>query len=229
MTGLAAALAEYGLLARGGLVFVEDETAPSGPSGRPARSVVLIGHGGGSIWPHFSAWLAEQRELLDAPLDCWSRHVLDPVAARFGARAAYPFEKPWLPFQQWAMRAEGLKPSPLGILMHPDFGLWHAYRGALLFEDEVELEAPANPIHLCDTCAGKPCMSVCPAQAVSDGAMDIGRCHDWLRTEAGQACRGKGCLARAACPHDRFRYPAEQAAFHMAAHLRGLKVRSESC
>lgn len=222
MTRLAAALAEHGMIPRGGFVFVEDETAPPGPSGRPARSVVLIGHGGGSIWPHFSAWLAEQRELLADPLDCWSRHVLDPVAARFGARAAYPFEKPWLPFQQWAMRAEGLKPSPLGILMHPDFGLWHAYRGALLFEDEIDIEAPANPIHLCDTCVGKPCMNVCPAQAVSGEGMDIGRCHGWLRTEAGQACRAAGCLARAACPHDRFRYSPAQTAFHMAAHLRGL-------
>ena len=29
------------------------------------------------------------------------------------------------------MRAEGLKPSPLGVLVHPDFGLWHGYRGAI--------------------------------------------------------------------------------------------------
>jgi len=222
MTGLAVALAEHGLIVRGGFSFAEDEAAPPGPSGAGARSVMLVGHGGGSIWPHFSAWLGEQGEPPADPLDCWSRHVLDPIARRFGARAVYPFEKPWLPFQQWAKRAEGLKSSPLGILMHPEFGLWHAYRGALLFEDEIEPEAAANPIHVCDACVGKPCMNVCPAQAVSEEGMDIGRCHGWLSPEAGQACRTEGCLARSACPHDRFRYSPAQAAFHMAAHLRGL-------
>ena len=42
------------------------------------------------------------------------------------------------------MRAEGLKPSPIGILMHPQFGLWHAYRGALLFDVEIELRRLAQ-------------------------------------------------------------------------------------
>ncbi|MAZ16309.1 MAG: hypothetical protein CL535_08245 [Ahrensia sp.] len=222
MTGLAAALAEHGMIIRGGFVFAEDETTPPAAAGEPARSVVLIGHGGGSIWPYFSAWLAEQGEPSPDPLDRWSRHVLDPIAGRFGARAVYPFEKPWLPFQQWAARAEGLKSSPLGILMHPDFGLWHAYRGALLFEHEIELPLSANPIHLCDTCTGKPCMNSCPVGAVSVEGMDIGRCHEWLRSKAAWACRTAGCLARSACPHDRFRYSPEQTAFHMAAHLRGL-------
>lgn len=222
MTELDAALAEYGLITRGGFTFGEEEAVPPGLSGGPARAVVLVGHGGGAIWPHFSAWLAEQGEPPADPLDCWSRHVLGSIAGRFGARAAYPFEKPWLPFQQWAMRAEGLKPSPIGILMHPQFGLWHAYRGALLFEDEIELQGPANPIHLCDACVGKPCMNSCPVEAVSGEGMDIGRCHGWLRSESSHACRTGGCLARSACPHDTFRYGSAQAAFHMAAHLRGL-------
>lgn len=222
MTGLAAALAEHGMIPRGGFAFAKDETAPPGPSGARSRSVVLVGHGGGSIWPHFQGWLAEQGEPPADPLDRWSRHVLDPIAERFGARAAYPFEKPWLPFQQWATRAEGLRPSPLGILMHPQFGLWHAYRGALLFEAGIGLEGPADPIHLCDTCDGKPCMNSCPAEAVSGEGMDIGRCHAWLAPDNGQACRSEGCLARSACPHDAFRYGPAQAAFHMAAHLRGL-------
>ena len=222
MKELGLALGEHGLSPRGGFVFAQGEDTPPGPSGGPARSVVLVGHGGGTIWPHFSAWLAALEGRIDDPLDRWSRHVLGPVAERFRARAAYPFEKPWLPFQQWAVRAEGLNPSPLGILMHPEFGLWHAYRGALLFEVEIEIQVPSDPIHLCDACDGKPCMNACPAQAVSDAGMDVGRCHDLLRSDAGRSCRLDGCLARTACPHDAYRYSPAQAAFHMAAHLRGL-------
>src|SRR4030095_137820 len=40
---------------------------------------------------------------------------------------------------RWAMRAEAVAPSPLGILIHPDYGLWHAYRGALAFAERLAL------------------------------------------------------------------------------------------
>jgi len=222
MNGLADALAEHGMIARGGFTFAKDEDAPPGPSGKPARSIVLAGHGGGTVWPHFSAWLDSQSSPPGDPLDAWSKEVLDSVATRVGARAVFPFERPYWPFQQWAMRAEGLKPSPLGILMHPEFGPWHAYRGALLFDVEIPVRAAANPIHLCDLCGGKPCMNACPAKAVSGAAFDVSRCHGLLRSEGGEACRRDGCLARTACPHDRYRYGPEQIAFHMAAHLRGI-------
>jgi hypothetical protein len=222
MKRLAPALAEHGMIARGGFVFAKDEDAPPGPSGKPVRSIVLAGHGGGTIWPHFRAWLETRAECPDNPLDAWSKEVLDDVAGRYGARAVFPFEKPWLPFQQWAMRAEGLRPSPLGILMHPEFGPWHAYRGALLFDVEIEVPAPANPIHLCNLCDGKPCINACPAKAVSGAVFDVPLCHGLLRTEEGGTCRRDGCLARSACPHDRHRYGPEQIAFHMAAHLDGL-------
>ena len=215
-------LARHGLMVRGGFSFDADEDAPPGPSGGPARSVVLVGHGGGTIWPHFSAWLSARGEPPANPLDAWSVEVLDAIAEEVGARAVYPFAKPYLPFQRWAMRAEGLRPSPLGILMHPEFGLWHAWRGAFLFDVETVNQPPANPIHLCDSCNGKPCMNSCPPDAVSGQGMDIVRCHGWLTPDRGQTCRSAGCLARNACPHDRHRYGAAQTAFHMAAHLRGL-------
>jgi hypothetical protein len=159
----------------------------------------------------------------DEPLDTWSREIIGGIAIRFAARAVFPFDRPWLPFQQWAMRAEGLKPSPLGILMHPRFGLWHAYRGALLFDVEIPIQQPANPIHLCDLCAGKDCMKSCPAEAVSSADFDATTCASWLRSGAGERCRSGGCLARAACPHDAYRYGDAQAGFHMAARMHGLE------
>lgn len=216
---LDAALAEHGLIRRGGFAFTDADAAQPALRGTPARSVMLVGHGGGSIWPYFRAWLAASDVAPDDPLDTWSRAVIEPVAARFGARAVFPFEKPWLPFQQWAMRAEGLKPSPLGILMHPEFGLWHAYRGALLFDGDIPVQPPANPIHACALCDGKPCMNACPANAVTEIAFDVAACGGYL--SSGGACRDAGCLARGACPVGRA-YGAEQTAFHMAARLRGL-------
>lgn len=212
------ALAAHGLILRGGFVFSSNENAPPGPSGAPARSVVLVGQAGAAPWPHFRKWLQGQAGDLENPLDTWARQAIGAVADEVGARAVSPSDKPWLPFQQWAMRAEGLKPSPLGILMHPRYGLWHAYRGALLFEQEIEIERPQKPIHLCDLCVGKPCLNSCPVGAYSQSGFACADCVSHVRGAAGAQCRDEGCLARNACPYGaEHRYPVDEQAFHMAS------------
>jgi hypothetical protein len=215
---LAAALSQHGLILRGGFNFAADDDPPPGLSGAPARSVLLIGQAGAAPWPHFRAWLARQPAAIANPLDTWSRNVIGAVAEACGAKAVYPFDKPYLPFQQWAMRAEGLKPSPLGILMHPEYGLWHAWRGALLFEAEAAFPRQATPVHLCDSCAGKPCLRACPVNAYTAGGFAHQACLTHVRGARGDACRDTGCLDRNACPYGTgYRYPAEVQVFHMAA------------
>ncbi|TIX78365.1 MAG: 4Fe-4S dicluster domain-containing protein, partial [Mesorhizobium sp.] len=129
----------------------------------------------------------------------------------FGARAVSPSDRPYLPFQQWAMRAEGLRPSPLGILMHPQYGPWHAYRGGLLFEVETALHEPRGAIHLCDTCVN----------AYSADGFAYETCLAHVRGQNGAPCRTGGCLDRNACPYGAdYRYPPQVQAFHMAAFAR---------
>jgi len=206
---------------RGGFNFAVNEEAPPGPSGDPARALLLVGQAGGTPWPHFEAWLAKQPPDIANPLDTWSREVIGAVAEKFGARAASPSDRPFLPFQQWAMRAEGLKPSPVGILMHPRYGLWHAYRGALLFDSELVFQHAAAPIHLCDSCLEKPCLKTCPVSAFSSDGFAYAECLAHVRGPAGSACRDDGCLARNACPYGTaYRYPVEEQAFHTRAFIR---------
>lgn len=213
---ISAALASHGLIQRGGFVFSDSEVAPNGLSGQSARSVLLVGQAGAAPWPHFQRWRKRQPAGLDNPLDSWSREVIGQVAQEFGARAVSPSDKPYLPFQQWAMRAEGLRPSPLGILMHPEFGLWHAFRGALLFDVEIDMAAPQKPIHLCDLCSGKPCLKSCPVDAYSEAGFAYKKCLGHVRGPSGGACRAQGCLDRNACPYGAaYRYPAEVQVFHM--------------
>jgi len=218
---IAQGLARQGLILRGGFCFAPDETAPPGPSGSAARSVLLAGQAGDGPWPHFLRWRQSQPQDIANPLDTWSRRVIGAVAQEFGARAVSPSDRPYLPFQQWAMRAEGLKPSPLGILMHPEYGLWHAYRGALLFDVEISIHAPEAVIHLCDLCVGKPCVKSCPVGAYSGAGFAYQSCLDHVRGPPGEACRSGGCLDRNACPYGTaYRYPADEQAFHMAAFIR---------
>ena len=220
LADIRAALSPSGLAVRGGFNFAAGEDGPVGLGGHPAKAVVLVGNAGGAFWLHFRAWLSDQPTDLADPLDAWSRVVLEGVAATCGARVIMPNDKPFAPFQQWAMRAEGLKASPLGILMHPEYGLWHAYRGALLFDDALAAEdlnqEPENPIHLCDLCVGKPCLHSCPVRAFAEG-FDHRACLSHISGPAGHACMEGGCLARNACPHDAWRYPAPMRAFLMRA------------
>lgn len=216
---LAAAFTVHGLIPRGGVDFEPNEAAPPGPSGAPAKAVLLVGHAGSSIWPHFVAWRETQPAVLADPLDAWSRLVIGEVAERFGARVVSPSDRPWLPFQAWAMRAEGLRPSPLGILMHPVWGTWHAFRGALLFDRAMGFpREPRAALHPCDACIGKPCLTACPVGAHFPGGFDYPACLGHVRSPDGARCASGGCLDRNACPvGTAYRYGTEQQAFHMAA------------
>lgn len=220
LSELRAALAPHGVFLRGAINFADGETVPVLKDGNTAGSVVLLGNAGGSIWPAFEHW---RNSLPDRggenPLDAWSKAVIEPVADAFGATAYFPSDAPWQPFQQWAIRAEGLKSSPLGILIHPRYGLWHGYRGALGFAQA--LPPTASPVypHPCDHCPDRPCLSSCPAHAVLPSGFQLAPCRAHLETRAGQAgCMMAGCFARNACPVGAaYRYPAEQLHFHMAA------------
>lgn len=215
-----AALAPHGLFLRGTVNFASGEAAPLLSDGRPAASVVLIGNIGGSLWQPFSAWRDGLSDRGGAdPLDTWSKAVIQPIAAACGATAYFPSDPPWQPFQQWAMRAEGLKPSPLGILIHPRFGLWHGYRAALGFDILLDFTGERATEHPCDRCSTKPCISACPAAALAGERFDVALCRSHLRTDAGRAgCLTSGCISRAVCPvGGRYRYPPEQLRFHMSA------------
>jgi len=210
LTGL---LAGHGLLPRGAFHPGPEDGVPG-----DAGTLVLVGNAGPAMWRAFAA---ARRDGAD-PLDCWSRTVLDGVADCISAAALFPFGgPPWLPFQRWAMRAEPVAPSPLGILIHPDYGLWHGYRGALAFPGRLELPPRDERPIPCAECAERPCLSACPVGAFTGQSYDVAACTGWLCGAAGADCMAFSCAARRACPVGReYVHGADQARFHMEAFLR---------
>jgi hypothetical protein len=181
---------------------------------------VLIGMVGSSNWPAFAA-SPEFRDRAPDPLDRWSARVIGGLAADLDAVAIFPFGgPPYAPFQRWALRAEPMSPSPLGLLIHPKYGLWHSYRGALGFAEALEIPARETVASPCESCAGRPCLSACPVGAFDGEGYDVAACAAHLRSPLGTPCMTGGCLARRACPvgREHAQTPAT-AAFHMAAFL----------
>jgi len=206
-----------GLTPRGAFHPADSDGVPPLAAATPARTVVLAGNAGPHMWRAFDA----ARAAGGMTLDVWSGRVLTDLAARLGARAVFPFERPYLPFQRWAMRAEACHPSPLGLLIHSDYGLWHGYRGALLFAAPIELPPPDCRASPCASCADRPCLSACPAGAFEATGYDVAACARHLALTPEPACMHIGCLPRHACPVGRdYRYAPAQARFHMLPFLR---------
>jgi len=129
LTSLAGRVAVHGLDLRGAFHPESADDVPVLPTGRIPGTLVLVGNVGSGLWAVF-AQSGEANDGAPHPLNRWTQRVLDRIAAEVDAAPLFPFGgPPYLPFQRWAMRAEPVAPSPLGILIHPDYGLWHAYRG----------------------------------------------------------------------------------------------------
>jgi hypothetical protein len=203
---IASAFGGTGIAVRGG--FTEED----------GRTVVLLGNVGPDMWTHFERGRREEPE----PFDSWTRRVVDPIAVRLGARAVHPSDRPYAPFQRWARAAEPVHPSPLGLLIHPRHGLWHAYRAALVFDGAVEsLPVREDAPSPCASCMDKPCLSACPVGAFTGTSYEVERCAGHLRRGAVPHCMTLGCRARDACPVAReMRYTDAQIRFHMEAFLK---------
>jgi ferredoxin len=202
-----------GFLARGGFLVGPDEAVPDAPGG-PTRTVVIVGNVGGAIWHRFRAVQPAGPD----PLDTWTRSVLEPIARHFGAGFVHPSDEPFQPFQRWAQRADDVWQSPIGLLVHPDHGLWHAYRGALLFPVAIDGLPPIGA--RTSPCVGcpQPCLSTCPVGAFTPGHYDVEACTGHVRSGAEPACLERGCAARRACPVGvSDRYGPDQMRFHMSA------------
>lgn len=202
-----AALDPHHLEVLGGFAVEEGE------AGFPAetRTLLMIGPKEPGFWPHLQAqpeWGGPD------PVDRWSRRVIGRVACDLGAKALFPFGgPPYQPFYSWALRTGRVWDSPVKLLVHATQGLMVSFRGALALKQVLPLPAPS--VQPCATCA-KPCLTACPATALTGAGYDVARCHAHLDQPAGSDCLNGGCLVRSTCPAGAgyARMPS-QSAYHM--------------
>ncbi len=180
------------------------------------RSAIVIGNGGRAFWDAFQRARPSGSQ---HPLDAFTRaavtEALDPLPA--GARLVFPFDYPGTPvsFVHLAECAGLGRRSLLGVLVHPEYGPWMALRAAVLLPDALAPTAMPD-FDPCPTCIARPCITACPAGAVSADGWDVPGCMAY-RLRAVDDCAG-GCHARIDCVLGRdHRYPPEAMAFHQRA------------
>lgn len=219
------ALKNNGLICMGGL-SLQVGHCPEGAENLAGRSALLIGNAGSAMWQYFR----ESPEFKDGeadPMDRWTRRVLASLARSMVVDMAFPFEKPYWPFQRIAGEVTGGKPSPIGIVIHETYGLWHALRGLMILPESHSLQSSADvpsmhsTNHPCDSCMDKPCLSACPVGAFSGSGFDVVACRSHLASGNEPDCSHLGCRARAACPVGTgFTYEHAHMVFHMRAFKR---------
>jgi ferredoxin len=178
------------------------------------KFVILIGNVGLDMFKRFAM---ERNERIDS-MDEWTKAVVDPLATTFDAKAVYPFDVPHQPFLTWARLAGAGHVSPLGLNIHNKYGLWHAYRAALLFPVEFDMPRNSAGAHPCESCQDKPCLTACPVNAFDGTRYDVKICGQHVLSNEGAECTSGGCKARLACPVGKeYHYHPRQIQFHMRA------------
>jgi ferredoxin len=208
LAGIAASLEPHRLEILGGVLTRPDEVGLP----RGTRTLLLLGPAEPGFWAHITS--QPEWDGRPDPVDRWSRRVIGRVACDLGAKAVFPFGgPPYHPFYQWALRTGQVWDSPVRLLVHAKQGLMVSFRGALALKEAVDLP-PAAP-RPCDGCPA-PCLTACPASALTGAGYDVPACHAFLDLPEGANCMTGGCLVRRACPVSQtYARMPEQSAYHM--------------
>lgn len=196
------------------------------------RSIVVVGNGGGGFWRAFKQHVARNPGWMERenPLDDFTRMVVEsrvePAmrAAGVGCITVFPFiGGAKLNFMQLGRLAGIAGPSIIGVLVHPTFGPWIAFRAALLLDVEADEPGDAARFDPCPGCAVRSCVAACPAGAVAfPSGWDIPRCLTH-RVEAEAQCASR-CHARVECVIGRaHRYSEDELAYHQERALGAMR------
>jgi epoxyqueuosine reductase len=202
-----------------------------------AQSIVVIGNGGGAFWNAFNAHADTHPGWRDRthPLDDFTRELIEnsivPVVRGQGidCTPAYPFiGEGTLSFLGLGKLAGLGGPSILGVLIHPVYGPWIAFRAALLLDVPLDQVGGAAGFDPCPQCVPRSCIAACPASAINfPTGWDIPRCLTHrIEVEADCATR---CHARVACViGPDHRYPDDELAYHHRRALTSMRPYYEA-
>lgn len=170
-------------------------------------SLLLFGAGGDEFWRCLKAQTAEG--VIDASathvhaVDDFSERIIDAALehhfSAFTTEQLYPGNTRIVlsglgEYLGWSF------PTPLGLGINPDYGLWFAYRALVWIDVPIVVDTvKSQAISPCQTCVTRDCIAACPAAAVSaEKPFALASCASF-RLQSNSNCAQR-CIARLACP-----------------------------
>lgn len=161
------------------------------------RQLVLIGHGGRTLWERVqAAGLSSEHPIDDfsmAAVSAWFAAQLPGQSFSF----VYPGDAP-IGLQTLGKLAGWHHESPFRVGINATWGSWFAYRALVLADTALDPTPPLAGESPCAGCATQPCVSACPGKALDDHAFSLPKCIAY-RKQPGSRCRIT-CIARTSCP-----------------------------
>ena len=174
----------------------------------PYRQLILIGHGGKTLWECVKA-----AHIAGAnPIDDFSVHAIEQCFTEHSPgnryRIIYPGEHP-VGLQQLGKLAGWHHAAPFMVGIDPEWGSWYAYRAVVLADTDFCPSQAVDRDSPCASCQAKLCISACPAGAMESGSFALEKCIAYRKRDDSR-CKHT-CLARLACPvGSEHRYDDEQ-------------------
>ena len=193
---------------------VSEKVAEVCGDGEGYRQLVLIGHGGRGFWKAVESSLVDGQA--SDPMDAFSVKAVEAFLAERAPglryRVLYPGSS-LLPLQRLGELVGWHHESPFKLGVNSVWGSWFAYRVVLLTDADWTPSQPLAADSPCLSCEQKPCVSACPAEAMSGEDFNLAHCINFRQSSA-SPCQQR-CLARLSCPVGaEHRYEDDQLRYH---------------
>jgi len=199
------------------------------------NQLVLLGHGGKTLWTEAKSWQANRQHQTDLLIDDYSAATtLEYFRHNYSSgdfELIWPYfdsscssEQASIPinFQTLGKIAGWHNDSPFKIGINSEWGSWFAYRAVVLLKGDIEIVKTKPTPSPCLDCVDKPCLSACPANIQRNNEIKIEDCIEY-RIEKNSQCKNK-CLARLACPVKKeHQYNDEQINYHYSLSMKTIE------
>jgi len=190
------------------------------------QRLVLLGHAGKRLWQA----IAENGWIEPDPIDTFSVLVARQFIGEYLKSPAWELLYPTslnISLMDLGEYLGWSNPTPLGLGIHPEYGLWWAYRVAFLLDYPLPITPPDSRGSPCRQCQAQPCLSACPVGATDTSGIDWLQCATY-RVMPASTCADR-CQARLACPvGPQYQYPIPQIKYHYLHSLPAIHSYLES-
>ena len=187
------------------------------------QQLIVFAHAGKKMW---QALQDSPFQAVTNPIDSFSKHTVQQYLKHehpeVEYQVVYPDEQQIIPLQKLGFLAGWHHESPFRIGINQTYGSWFAYRVVVLANTNLTPTQTITAPSPCENCTDKPCITVCPAEALTTGNLSLQTCLNY-RLKEHSKCQTT-CLSRIRCSiANEHRYSHEQIQYHYTVSMETIR------